>query len=95
MEQAQQLPWYESFLNGAGEVVGEALAIKTAGYLNGMRNDAGLPQYPQPQNQTPPVVEPGGKNITKDDQIDTKKYLMIGGGVLIVLALLFALWGRK
>ncbi len=89
-------PWYESLLTGIGEVAGEALAIKTAGYLSEEREKAGLSQYPDSADQVQPVVDANGGNLTGtlltgQGGDKTKNWLMIGGGVVLIAVIIISM----
>lgn len=95
-QQATSAGFWESGSAFLGDVFSEALAIKTAGALNDMREDAGLAK-PQSENQKQTLVGPGGENKTVSvAESNVKNWLMIGGAaVLILLILLVLLGGRK
>jgi len=87
--------FFESLGQFGSDVFSEALAIKTAGVLNDMRDDAGLAR-PQSANQNPVLVGPGGETKTlgvADSSL--KNWLMIGGAVVLILIILMVLLGGR
>lgn len=88
--------FWESAAKFGTDVFSEALAIKTTGLLNDMRQDAGLAK-PVSENQQSTLVGPGGENKAQAVQDETmKNWLMIAGaGVLVLLILVMLIGGRK
>lgn len=85
--------WYESALSGFGEVVGDALAIKTAGLLNGMKQDAGL--VPKPADQLATRVDNTGANLTSGTtEAKLKTWMIYGGAVVLIVVILSSLMRR-
>ncbi len=87
--------FFESLSSFGADVFSEALAIKTAGVLNDMRDDAGLAK-PVSENQKQVLVGPGGENKTfgvVDSQL--KNWLMIGGAIVLILIVLVVMFGGR